>query len=96
MKQTAVEWLVEQICTDLEMYDEYGNVSHVEFWNAFQSCTDLSEYIKQAKEMEKEQIINAKEDGHLSTYAEYGETPRCYLDGGHEQYYNETYKNTNT
>ena len=47
---------------------------------------------KQAKEMEKEQIINAREDGHVSTYAEYGETPKCYLDGGHEQYYNETFK----
>jgi hypothetical protein len=48
--------------------------------------------IKQAKEMEKEQIMNAREDGHVSTYAEYGETPKCYLDGGHEQYYNETFK----
>lgn len=48
--------------------------------------------IEQAKEMEKEQIINAREDGHVSTYAEYGETPKCYLDGGHEQYYNETFK----
>ena len=48
--------------------------------------------IVQAKEMEKEQIINAREDGHISTYAEYGETPKCYLDGGHEQYYNETFK----
>ncbi len=48
--------------------------------------------IEKAKEMEKEQIINAREDGHISTYAEYGETPKCYLDGGHEQYYNETFK----
>ena len=55
MKQTAVEWLVEQICTDVEMYDEYGNVSHVEFWNAFRSCTDLSEYISVAKAMEKQE-----------------------------------------
>lgn len=47
--------------------------------------------LKKAKAMEKEQIINAREDGHVSTYAEYGETPKCYLDGGHEQYYNETY-----
>jgi hypothetical protein len=55
----------------------------------------LEEYekkVEQAKEMEKEQIINAREDGHVSTYAEYGETPKCYLDGGHEQYYNETFK----
>jgi hypothetical protein len=48
--------------------------------------------ISQAKAMEKEQIMDAREDGHLSTYAEYGSTPKCYLDGGHEQYYNETFK----
>jgi hypothetical protein len=38
MKQTAVEWLVEQICGD-----------HTSEWQ---------EQIEQAKEMEKEQMIN--------------------------------------
>jgi len=68
MKQTAVEWLIEQLT---EIHPK-----------AFE----------QAKAMEKEQIMSAREDGHLSTYAEYGSTPKCYLDGGHEQYYNETFK----
>lgn len=45
-----------------------------------------------AKEMEKQQIIDARQDGYESTYAEYGETPKCYLDGNNEQYYNETFK----
>ena len=53
---------------------------------------DLSEYLEQAKEMEKQQIVDAREDGFNSTYAEYGETPRCYLDGSSKQYYNETFK----
>lgn len=51
---TAVEYLVGMICTDVDMYDEEDN-EKVEFWNAFKSCTDLSEYINKAKEMELEQ-----------------------------------------
>jgi hypothetical protein len=66
MKQTAVEWLVEQI-TD--------------------STMPAREAIKQAKEMEKEQIIEAwnvraKIDGVL-TYTDNRTA---------EQYYNETFK----
>ena len=57
--QTAVEYLVEMICTDVQMYDEEGNESSVEYYNAFRSCTDLSEYILKAKEMEKQQIKSA-------------------------------------
>lgn len=44
MKQTAVEWLVEQICGD-----------HTSEWQ---------EQIDQAKEMEKEQIMDAWNDGN--------------------------------
>ena len=76
--KTAVDWLVDNICTDVEMHDEDGNIS-VEFWNAFRSCTDLSEYINQAKEMEKQQIMNAYETSHISMMTS-------------EQYYNETFK----
>ncbi len=78
--KTAIEWLANQIENDSDTH--FHNIN----WDKF------DELINQAKEMEKEQIINAREDGHISTYAEYGETPKCYLDGGHEQYYNETYK----
>ena len=49
--------------------------------------------IEQAKKMEKQQIMDARQDGYESTYAEYGETPKCYLDGSNEQYYNENFKN---
>jgi hypothetical protein len=48
--------------------------------------------IIKAKEMEKQLIIDARQDGYECTYAEYGETPKCYLDGSNEQYYNETFK----
>ena len=58
-KQTAVDWLVEQICGD-----------HTSEWQ---------EQIDQAKEMEKEQIIEAWNTG---TYA--------YNNG--QQYYTETYE----
>ena len=63
---TAVEYLVGMICRDVDMYDEEGNVNGVEYWNAFQSCTDLSEYINKAKQMEKQQIIDAYHEGQLS------------------------------
>ena len=50
------------------------------------------EELNQAKEMHKQEIIEAREDGYDSTYAEYCETPQCYLDGSSEQYYNERFK----
>jgi len=53
---------------------------------------DSDWYIEKAKEMEKQQIIDARQDGYDCTYAEYGETPKCYLDGSSEQYYNKTFK----
>ena len=46
MKQTAVEWLIEQICGD-----------HTSEWQ---------EQIKQAKEMEKEQIMRSHSSGYNS------------------------------
>ena len=64
MKQTAVEWLVEQIMK----HDK----SFLQFYGA---------EIEKAKEMEKEQIVNAYND--------------CEWTGDHEdgeQYYNETFK----
>jgi len=66
MKQTAVEWLVDELKKnhgiDLKLYNEFN----------------------QAKEMEKEQIMNAvnygDERGKIATYRTA------------EQYYNETFK----
>jgi hypothetical protein len=63
MKQTAVEWLVEQICGD-----------HTSEWQ---------EQIAQAKEMEKEHIINAYETAEK-------DCNKDFLHG--DLYYHETFK----
>jgi hypothetical protein len=81
-KQTAVEWLVEHILSEVDKYnDDCTKVVGVEYWNAFRSCTDLSEYVDKAKQMEREQIIEAAKYGNSF---EQGDL-RC------EVYYNETY-----
>jgi hypothetical protein len=72
---TAVEWLVEQI-----LYDNgYGVVR-----NSYDEWTDLSEFIEQAKAMEKEQITESHLQGLYSDIKMKGEKQA-------EQYYNETY-----
>jgi len=63
MKQTAVEFLIEEIKPFLSMPIE-----------------DAYKTILQAKAMEKQQIIDAWEDGHDS-----------FSTRNAEQYYNETY-----
>jgi hypothetical protein len=70
MKQTAVEWLVEQI----SYLTSYGTI--------ITHHKDITKLVEQAKEMEKEQIIDA-----------YYYDPNCdeIKDDG-EQYYNETFK----
>ena len=77
-KQTAVEWLVEQLATKI------GTSFHaITFYH------DNDELIKQAKSMEKEQIINAFENGEDNI-----DSDGCYIDNdGAKQYYNETYGN---
>ena len=64
MKQTAVEWLIEQICGD-----------HTSEWQ---------KEIEQAKEMEKEQIKEAWENGDGEF--DYTSTELS------EQYYNKKFK----
>lgn len=81
MRQTAVEWLIDKICIDVEMHDEYGNVNGIEIWNALRSCTDLSEYINKAKEKEYRQITNAYESGIFDGFNRKS-----------KDYYNETFK----
>jgi hypothetical protein len=81
-KQTAVEWLFEQL---EDQGDSWENVSI----GRIQISIKVEDYLKikeQAKEMEKEQIIDA-----------YYYDPNCdeIKDDG-EQYYKETYEsNTN-
>ena len=64
MKQTAVEWLSEQIFNDVDLKDSILKLA-----------------IQQAKEMEKEQIIDAYRFGIQDEYVI-----------GSQRYYNETFK----
>ena len=74
-KQTAVEWLVEQIKSDQNQ--------------KALSATEWIEVIEQAKQMEKEQIEEAWNDGNLL-----GRNGNVMLEyGTGKQYYNETYGN---
>jgi len=72
-KQTAVEWLFNQIKKDI-IGLEY----------------DYADELKQAKEMEKEQIKDAYEIGFDDAWDSANVEMPTYA--GPEQYYNETYK----
>jgi len=56
-KQTAVEWLIEQ----LQKTRDWQRVIN----EANQSGSSVRDVIKQAKEMEKEQIVEAYRLGHI-------------------------------
>jgi len=66
-KQTAVEWFNDEIIIHLN----------------FDQRLYLKDIFKQAKEMEKEQIKDAFDEGN----------PNGFIIKCGEQYYNETYKN---
>jgi hypothetical protein len=68
MKQTAVEWFMEQIG------EKQPNGLYV-----IDTLEDVKNVFAQAKEMEKQQIIDAYNEGHIQ------------LVNG-EQYYNDTFK----
>lgn len=71
MKQTSVEFLEKEIFRNYKFLLQKVD------------CTRLEELIKQAKEMEKEQINDAWEDGVSMM--------NTIIDG--YEYYNETFKN---
>jgi sulfatase maturation enzyme AslB (radical SAM superfamily) len=73
--KTAVEWLVEQMKT-YNMTVSVHNTSH-------QNVMDFYKAIKKAKEMEKEQIIEALMTSEVELLS-WGISA--------EQYYNETFK----
>ncbi len=75
MKQTAVEWLVEEFKEKLT-----GN--NLPNW--------VLDVIQQAKEMEKEQIIDAFLTGYLDDLPD--PLPKDYYELNAEQYYKETFK----
>jgi hypothetical protein len=76
MKQTAVEWLIEQVNHKGVVYNNY----HI--------ITDIpKEIIDQAKAMEKEQIENAYDCGLFDGGDDV--SPKYNIDS--QQYYNQTY-----
>lgn len=75
MKQTAVQWLVEQIT--------YATSEGV----VISYHKDITQLVEQAKEMEKEQIINTWYDCKMSIIERNPTTA--------DQYYNETYEAQN-
>jgi len=76
MKQTAVQWYAERLY-DLEMAYNQGVIKT----NTY--IKGKREAVEQAKEMEKEQIENAHNEGYGSGYMDDAKSP--------EHYYNETY-----
>jgi hypothetical protein len=79
MKQTAVEWLIENII-QLNASRKYGVIS----WNTYLSKQE--ELFNQAKEMEKQQIID------FAIWFNYTNTNYQSYEQIIEQYYNETFK----
>jgi hypothetical protein len=73
MKQTAVEWLQNELFTEEYMRN------------------NLFEIFEQAKEMEKQQIIDAYVDGFKECEKIHEEV--FFIQDLSEQYYNENFKN---
>jgi hypothetical protein len=73
-QQTAVEWLAERL---IRMIPTISPIYKY----------DIKEYVEQAKEMEKEQIIKALDRG----FDEGCKFPEDMTLDNAEQYYNETY-----
>jgi hypothetical protein len=71
MKQTAVEWLAEHLCNEMNF----------DYWKA----------VKKAKEMEKEQIMEAWDNGFANGF-DLGKHDDIPTPDDAQQYYNETYK----
>ena len=77
MKQTAVEWLVEKLNQCEPMYSGIQSNEHKEH---------LEKLVQQSKEMEKQQIKQAYNDGKAAV---------IHIENNMslEEYYNETFKN---
>jgi hypothetical protein len=85
-KQTAVEWLVKEL-----------NNLHPDLILSLKIWDDIDNLINQAKQMEKEQIIDARANGFMSSAEGWnGEIPcmkwsELVRETKCEEYYNETY-----
>ena len=69
-KQSSIEWLVSQILVEYATYfNEEGDLVNKpinQFFNAYQGSVNLIKYVEQAKEMHKQEILDAWEDGRGS------------------------------
>ena len=91
MKQSAVEWLEEQIICQQNIYIDMAKKNKLlkKQVDAILTATTLLKMkCKQAKKMEKQQII----DAHISGMEFIAVDPNHYYNDS-EQYYNETFKN---
>jgi hypothetical protein len=75
MKQTAVEWLIQQI--------ETGKIEIV-YSDKIHSIRCLPEFVKESLEMEKQQIMEAYNDGQAIPPFDYA-----------KKYYDRTFKKDN-
>jgi len=80
MKQSAVEWLIEEIKEARRMCDDSS--MEMDIWHTLDVLIEKGE---QAKEMEKQQIIESYRQGFRNAY--------IMNPLSKEQYYNETFKN---
>lgn len=78
-QQTAVEWLAKEL-------ESYGDPQVCDI-----TWKDLDSLVEQAKQMEKEQLVKAWDDGDYA-YFYSKETGRDFDNG--EEYYNETFIST--
>ena len=84
-KVTAVEWLGNEITNRITRRNPHDTI-------IIQTLGEsLIELIEQAKEMEKQQIIDSYENGNTDGQI-YALTRKINIQNG-EQYYNETFKN---
>ena len=81
MKQTAVEFLIEQISSSKYFYNLMED-NLMEELESRSTTVQPNGILQQAKAMEKEQIINAYDEGEYD----------CGCNGDSEQYYNKTFK----
>lgn len=89
--KTAVEWLEDNLTKRL--YHLSNHKVHIKEFVRTAKCAEIRkmlEVIEQAKQMEKEQIIN----GYLKGYLEEIPNPSAmhYYEDVAAQYYNETFK----
>ena len=75
MKQTAVEWFVEEMFKQGYFNDKQLTISNIKH------------FVKQAKEMEKEQMFSYTKEKQVI-----GENSMKFFKEDFEQYYNKTYK----